>query len=420
MFTKFQKLTSLFIMLLLVLTFACSCQPNAKAQPKDFNLRAPSFALYCEDKTIIDSVSVNLDLHEDDAVKKGKGIIRTDYKVKNTNSTVEFAIPFFSSPLSMPPFSVFANGKEVIGSIIYGKTCFVFDDTDFDSLIKDLSVPDMSDLIGTLYTIIPTVDTLDIKLTFPEEEINSFIYDNSNHFSSSFSADGKFMWTLKNALSKNNYTFFVLGSDEKHSFSSNCEFQKSTMTCKEFIIQQYELLNEYYSQYNIPMDFFLTLFNRILQEKSFIKYDELFFDSITPTRFNAYKFSLPINEETTISYELPIAIQRNSTFKPAIYLFEQKNLNNYLINYNIELNNATPYIIESSTKVQNNGTHYTTETTDSFYFIFSESKKPKQIADEKNNRKKIVLTACITLCFITLIGTIVCIVVSLHNRKSKK
>ena len=164
-----------------------------------------------------------------------------------------------------------------------------------------------------------------------------------------------------------------------NTFDSSCEYKTETITCKEFIERQYNLFEEYYD-YNggVPIKFFYAVVNKVLQNKLYISFDNLFFNSIDSMRLNTYKFSMPIEANSVIRYELPVSIQRNYAFKPLIYMAEQKQVGNYATSYTIELSNDIPYIIESSNKTENKGLIFTAETAEDFYFVFSSSEKPNE------------------------------------------
>lgn len=349
------------------------------------------------------------------------GTMEAVYNVINANRNVEFAIPFLSSAIDTPEFSVLANEQEVSGTIIYGDTLLIYDNIDYTNLIENLHEPQInSNIIDTLYKVIPDNDVINICLTFDEGKRNCIVYDTSNHCSSTSSADGNYTWTLKNALSKSNYTFFIVGNRMDHSFSCSCEYEESTMTCKEFINIQYNEWGDYYSEYNIPLDYFYSIFDKALQNKTFIEYDILFFNSLTTNRFNLYKFSLPIISKTTISYKLPINIQRNYAFSPSVYSVEQKHINNYPINYKIELNNNTPFIIDATSKTQNVWTYYIAETTNDFFFVFCSSDNPKYNLDNVNNNQINQNQYTIFILIISLIISVVIILIFLFHKLKNK
>lgn len=275
-------------------------------------------------------------------------------------------------------------------------------------------------IMGTHYKVIPNNETITIELSFTEGKSKSFVYDTSNHFSSSNTADGSHTWHLKNALSKPYYDFYIVGDKSAHSFTSSCEYQEEIITCKEYINEQYEHLKEYYSEVGVPQNLLYSIFNRVLKQNTSIKHDELFFDSIDKIRINTYKFSLPLYADTIVSYELPTSVQKNATFNPAIYLVEQKHLGNYPVTYTVKLNNYMPYIIESSAKVEQDGTIYKAKTSGDFYFVFSSSKKPvNTLTPDSYNVKDItILIVCIVIGSVALIFLAVFIGIAIFRRKT--
>ena len=389
------------------------------AQAQTFEQHIPTFGLYCKDKDIIQTGTVKYDLSDAETVAQGKGVMQSNYQIAATNRTVEFAIPFISSAINAPSFSITANEKNINGSICYGIIFFMFnDDTDFETLIDDTYSADIDDnLNGTLYTITPDNETLSIELSFADGKRNSFIYETSNHLSSSTTATGTYTWTLKNALIKSEYKFFILGENTDHSFSCSSEYQTETISCKDFIDCQYEPLKELYDEYGIAVDFFYSMVNRTLKNKQSIEVDDLFFNSINTQRFNVYKFTLPLDTATTVSYELPINIQQNFAFNPTIYLVEQKNLCNFPIRYTAELNNEIPYLIEASTKTEKNGTTYIAETADDYYFVFCASEKPQSPTVPNNSNNNLTLIICCSVIgVIAFIALIVLIGMAIHQK----
>ncbi len=423
MYRKIQKPTmiciiGIFLFLIIFMAFTPIFQTHT-AQAQTFEQHIPTFGLYCKDKDIIQTGTVKYDLSDAETVAQGKGVMQSNYQIAATNRTVEFAIPFISSAINAPSFSITANEKNINGSICYGNIFFMFnDDTDFETLIDDTYSADIDDnLNGTLYTITPDNETLSIELSFADGKRNSFIYETSNHLSSSTTATGTYTWTLKNALIKSEYKFFILGENTDHSFSCSSEYQTETISCKDFIDCQYEPLKELYDEYGIAVDFFYSMVNRTLKNKQSIEVDDLFFNSINTQRFNVYKFTLPLDTATTVSYELPINIQQNFAFNPTIYLVEQKNLCNFPIRYTAELNNEIPYLIEASTKTEKNGTTYIAETADDYYFVFCASEKPQSPTVPNNSNNNLTLIICCSVIgVIAFIALIVLIGMAIHQK----
>ena len=369
---------------------------------KTFEQSIPNYGLYCNDSETITSGKVKFDLTDTELLSRGKGIVQYEYQVAANDGEVEFGIPFLAKSFELPQILVTVNGQAVEGSVWFGDEAFCMGN-EFD--IENTYSPVLDESIsGTLYTVIPDNETITISLSYTESK--SFIYDTSNDFSSTRSASGSHTWTLRNALSKPSYCFFVFGDPATNRFDSSCEYQTETITCKEFIERQYNLFEEYY--YNnggVPIELFYAVVNKMLRNKLYMGYENLFFDSIDSIRLNTYKFSMLIEADSVIRYELPVSVQRNYAFEPLIYMAEQKQIGNYATNYTIKLSSENPYIIESSIKTESEGLSYTAETAEDFCFVFSSSKKPTNIVQNNNDLNRTVLIVGIVVgCVIFIVG----------------
>ena len=260
MISKYKKMTVACVALSLFMLIGLSV-PICKAEAQTFEQRIPAYSLYCEDADVIKSGTVKFDMTDSELLEQGTGLQKSKYRLTGTNHEVEFAIPFISSSRSVPSIAVTVNGQVVEGSIWYGEGVFGTDNT-FDS--DTVYSPTMDESItGTLYTVIPDNDTITISLLFTDRK--SYIYETSNHLSSSHSADGSHTWTLQNALSQPSYSFFIVGKATGHTFISSCEYQTETLTCKEFIDRQYAKFKEYYDDCGgISVEFFYSIVNRAL------------------------------------------------------------------------------------------------------------------------------------------------------------
>ncbi len=419
MFTEIQKRTMMFTVMLLSLLMAfmaLTANTHQNAQAQTFEQHFPTYGLYCNDSETITSGKVKFDLTDTELLSHGKGVAQYEYEVAANDGEVEFAIPFLAKACELPQISVTVNGQAVEGSVWFGDKSFWID-TNFDT--SNIYSSDIDENIkGTLYTIIPDNNTITISLSYNERK--SFIYETSNNYSSSLSADGKHIWTLRNALSKSSYTFFVFDDGTGHSFESSCEYQTETVTCKDFIDSQYKIYEEYYDYYGgVPIGFFYSIINQVLQSNLNLDYNDLFFNSVDTMQLNAYKFSMSIEADSVISYELPISVQRNYAFKPLIYLVEQKQVGSYNTSYSIELNNNIPHIIESSVETDNKGLGYTAETTEDFYFVFSSSKNPTSTTTNIDNGiNRTGLIVGIAVGGIVLIGGVALTIFFIYRRKA--
>lgn len=263
MFTKIQKITMMCVVMLLSFLMALgalTANTYLNAQAETFEQHIPNYGLYCENSKAIKSGEVKFDLTDAELLSQGKGVTQYEYQVAANDGEVEFAIPFLARSRELPQISVTVNGQAVEGSVWFGDETFGVEN-EFD--IENTYSPVLDESItGTLYTVIPDNDKITISLSYTESK--SFIYETSNNLSSTNSASGSHTWTLRNALSKPSYSFFVFGDPTGNMFDSSCEYQTETITCKEFIERQYKLLEDYYD-YNggVPIETFYSLVNNV-------------------------------------------------------------------------------------------------------------------------------------------------------------
>lgn len=411
-YKKFVVMGLAFFAILFNVSFTMSVQAQT------FDKIIPTYGLFCEDSELIKSGTVNFDLTDTELLSNGMGVKHSEYRIAVANREVELAIPFISSAKNVPAISVSVNGQTVEGAVWYGHSGF-WQDYEFD-IDKTYSPVLDENLIGTLYTVIPDSDTITVSLKF--SEIRSYIYETSSAYSSSQSADGSDVWTLKNALSKSSYSFFVLGDSTVCTFESSCEYKMEQLTCKEYIDSQYKYYEEYYEYLGgVPIELFYSIVNRVIINNTNISYEELFTNSINTNRINAYKFKLVLASNSIISYEIAFHIQSNSAYSPIIYGVEQKKVGSYPIAYTIELSNDVPYIIESSIVMQRNGLSYTAETADDFSFVVSASEQPINSTTGNNNVKtnRTMIIVCSVVGSVVLIGIVVFIGVTLNRRRTK-
>ena len=263
-YKKFVVMGLAFFAILFNVSFAMA------AQAQTFDKIIPTYGLFCEDSELIKSGTVNFDLTDTELLSNGMGRKRSSYQVSAANREVEFAIPFISSAKNVPDISVSVNGQMVDGSVWYGHSGF-WQGYEFD-IDKTYSPVLDENLIGTLYTVIPDSDAITVSLKF--SEIRSYIYETSSAYSSSQSADGSDVWTLKNALSKSSYSFFVLGDSTVFTFESSCEYQMKQLTCKEYIDSQYKYYEEYYEYLGgVPVELFYSIVNRVIINNTYISYE---------------------------------------------------------------------------------------------------------------------------------------------------
>lgn len=414
---KVRKIIASVIAILAIIF--CGVPVSMSAQAQTFEQRIPNYGLYCKYADIIKSGAVKFDITDAKLLEQGTGVQKSEYRLAGTNHEVEFTIPFISSARNVPTISVAVNGRTIIGSIWYGEGVFGTDNS-FDIEAVYSPIMDVS-ITGTLYTVIPDNDTITISLSFNDRK--SYIYETYNHLSSSHSAYGSHTWTLQNALSQPSYSFFIVGEETGHTFTSSCEYQTETLTCKEFIDRQYAKFKEYYDDCGgISVEFFYSIVNRALRNNTSIRYSELFFNSIDTNRLNAYKFKVLLDTNSIVNYEIPISVQRNYAFEPMIYLVEHKQVANCPITYITELNDNIPYIIESSIETQKSGLTYIASTADDFYFVFSSSEKPvnKLTANNDEKTKRVVLIICIAVGSVAVVAAVATIVIMVNKRKRRR
>lgn len=361
---------------LTLLAFIFCASPVLSAQALTVEPAIPTYGLYCGNSDLIKSGSAYFDFTNDELFSERKCIKQSEYNVAATNGEVEFAIPFVSSAMHSPDIVVNVNGQRVGGTVWYGYSGF-WSEYAFD--IEKTYSPILDEgIVGTLYTFTPDSDTVTVSLKL--NEWKSYIYETTNHYSSSNSADGSHTWTLKNASPEHEYSFFIFCDSTECTFESSCGYEMQTITCKEFVDTQYEIFEEYYDHNGgVPIELFYSVVNRVIQEKTIISYDELFSHSIDTYRVNAYKFKVSLENDSVISYELPVSIQINYGYKPYVYYVEQRHVGSYPVTYNIKMRDDVPYIIESSTTIENGTGIYTAETVEDFGFYFSASEKPNEI-----------------------------------------
>lgn len=224
---KKQKFVALGIVLL---SFIFNAASALNAQALTVEPAIPTYGLYCENSALIKGGSANFDFTNDELFSEGKCIKQSEYQIANANREVEFAIPFVSSAMNLPNLVVNVNGQKVEGAVWYGYNGF-WANYEFD--IEKTYSPVLDDsIVGTLYTFTPDSDTVTVSLKL--NEWKSYIYETTNHYSSSNSADGSHTWTLKNASPLHEYSFFIFADSSECTFESSCGYKMQTITCNEY------------------------------------------------------------------------------------------------------------------------------------------------------------------------------------------
>ena len=217
------------------------------------------------------------------------------------------------------------------------------------------------------------------------------------------------------------YEIFVINGDFAE-FKSDAETEKETLTAKQYINRNLTDVQSYYSQENISADLLYALINRAIENDFNYSYSDFFFDSYSQQRLNAYKIELQTDTEVnTIAYSMPVTVQTNTAFNPAIFIAEQTATCNYCTDYTVELNGAFPYIIESSAKVEKKSDRiYAAQNiSGDFYFVFSSSEKPEgALNNTADNALNIVLYVILGVAVCALI--VIIFLAVLHHKKSEK
>lgn len=396
------------------------CTQSQVVKAQSFEQHIPSFTLYCKDENIINCSSINYDFIDNDLFSQSKGKLKASYNILNANRTVEFSIPFLSNAINMPLFNINANGQKIIGDFLYGNVFSkVNNELDYITQINNINPPQIENIFGILYKIIPDEDIVTINLSFNNKNRNNFIYEETNNYEYSNDTNGNYKFILKQALENSSYSIFVIDNLNDHSFSSNSKYTSTIVSCKDYIDNEYKKWEQYYLSDNISINFFYAILNNFLQNKKVTTYQYLFFNSLFDIRLNSYTFKIPIYSDMIINCELPIQAQKNITFNPTIYLVEQKHLNNYPINYTVRLNSLTPFIIETNCKINKNETFFTFETTKKdFYFVFCSSEKAINAINSysPNENKNIVIIYCIFTCASIFYLIFLIIILFRHNK----
>ena len=392
--------------ILLTLFFALMPLTTITANAMTFDLRKPSYGLYCENQNTDIHGKVNYVIDEN-----GKAVQYSEYTVK-ANDDLTLYVPFLSKAYELPEVNITVNGKTVNSEVYYGEKYSHNDNLRFYSC-------DIADFAGTLYTL--TTSSESFTVDFSTLENQSFIYMFTNSFTGK-RGNGNYSYTLNNASPEVPYEIFVINGDFA-KFESSAEIVKETLTVNEYINRHFDDTQTYYSDFdNITPDVLYAQINRALENNYNYNYFDFFFDGYSNLCVNAYKIYLQTDAESyTITYTMPVDVQKNATFKPEIYLTEQTAIGNYTIDYTIQLNRELPFIIESNAELKKQSDYiYTAQNvSEDFYFVFSSSKQPESIYDDNtNNTLKIVLyvVSGVAICALITLG----VYMILHYKKNKK
>ena len=365
--------TKIKLSVILLSLIIISLTPLLYANAMTFDMRIPSYGLYCEDK--------NADMHgkvKYEIDGEGKAIQHSEYSV----GSGVYYLPFISTASDIPGVDILINGKAVTKELRYGGRFNYDDEYIFYPCELDESIT------GTLYTLKSESDTFTVS--YKTDKNQKMIYLLTNSFAGKSDSE-KSIYTFSNAVPDAEYHIFIVNGDFSE-FETSAQVTKKTISFKEYINSNY---GEYQKEVNVG--FYYSVANYMLDKGVNFGYFDFFFDSLAQMRYSAYR--IETQSPCTVTYSMPVKVQKNSAFNPAIYMAEQNST--CPVDYTLELNENLPNIIESCSDMQREGNTYTASNREgNFYFVFSSSKKPKSIYEKESGTWKIVLIAvagCIAL-----------------------
>lgn len=348
-----------FLTVMITLAFAVITLPSGIAvNASTFERSIPAYGLYCEDENAVAHGKVKYVIDE-----KGKAVQYSKYKI-NTDGELNLYIPFISSEYNIPAIDIAEPVELCYGKELFGETEYDFYSANIDGLT------------GTLYTL--TAKEESFTVDFEISENSNYIYDLTRSYK--LKRDNKHItYELEMAQVGAEYGIFIInGSCLK--IESTAEISEQSLSVKEYIDKNFsEYKNFYSSDGEAKPDLFYALANIALANNINYGFFDFFVDSYARLRLNAYKFT--VKESCTVTYSMPVEVQTNYNFEPAIYKSEAVLTGNYKVDYSIEVNKSFPYILECSTKLSKQADNlYTAENVNGdFYFIFSSVKNPESL-----------------------------------------
>lgn len=378
-----------FLLPLAALLFACGTSVSPLAvSAETFQAHKPSFGLYCEQNDVIESGTVEYIIDE-----QGNAVQNSEYRIRAASDNHELSIPFFSAPCELPHIDITVDGKAVTGETRYGEA--VYDCENYRIEPDSFYSSEFDEgLTGTLYKI--TAENERFTVDFKKAENQAFLYSFSENYSVQ-SGGGRYFYTINNAVTESVYEIFVLNGDFA-AIESTAKIEKETLTVKGYLDSNFLENQEYYSLCgNINAEFFYALANRALKNKTNCNYDDFFFKSISQQRINAYQIKIERDSACTVSYSMPVEVQKNNSFKPPIYMIEQTSAGSYPVEVTVTLNAELPYMLESDMQLTKQGDLVFTaqSVSEDFYFIYSSAKKPENLYGQKDNRKLIIILSVV-------------------------
>lgn len=399
------------------------CDKTAvKAQSFDFHL--PTFSLYCENSDIIKRGEVTYDT-KNFTPSQRYITEHSSYTISATKGqTITFSLPFISSVTNIPDFRIKVAGKTVEGEILYGDNIHYFSDNfDISAALSQIHSSVPSESMGTLYLFTPESDTFTVDFELSPQQ--SIIYQTTNRMKGSESSD-YFSRIFESAQSGTEYSFFATNGDLINLNVTGATYRKETISCKAYVEKYYALYKEFYDDIGAPtIEFFHSQMNKILANKRYCKFEEIFIDSLEGQSFNTYNFSVYAESEVfSIIYDMPAKIQANNGYSPAIYMIEQRKTGNYPVDYRFYLGEEYPYLLECAATTEREETGYkTTVSEGTFYYVFCSSENPIDLAiepghtEQENGIIEIVLFAIICIALLVFIVSVTSLILSNNKKK---
>ena len=399
-----------FLIPLTAFLIACflSVSPLA-VSAETFQAHKPSFGLFCEQDGVIEGGTVEYIIDE-----QGNAVQNSEYRIRAASGSHELLIPFFSAASELPQIDISVNEKTVAKKVRYGEQVYNYENYRIEPDSFYSSEFD-EELTGTLYKI--TSASEHFTVNFEKAENQAFLYSFNENYSVQ-SGGGRYSYTVNNSKTENVYEIFVLNGDFA-AMDSTAKLTKETLTVKDYLDRNFHANQEYYSLFgNVSAEFFYALANRIWKDKTSCSYSEFFYKSISQQRINAYQIRVESGLSCTVSYSMPVEVQKNSSFNPPIYMVEQTSAGNYPVEVTVRLNAELPYLPESDMELtkQDDLVFIAQNVNEDFYFVFGSAKKPENPYRQEDNRK-LVITLSVVLSAVCI--SIFLIVYFILSRRKK-
>ena len=390
------KLSTIFFALLLTISIPFSV---TTANAMTFENPIPAFSLYCDNQNV--EISGNVKYVID---AEGKADQFSEYTINAESDNVTLYIPFIANAFTIPQIDIDVNGE-----ICYGEPYGLFS----DRLTYEFYTTDIGEMTGTIYTLKSSSENFTIDFTMLENQ--NYIYRLTNNHTES-GGDRHHTYTVNNAEPDIPYEIFIINGDCSE-FSSSAEITKETVTIKNYIDRYLVELEDYFEPLGTAApDFLYAITKQALASNTIYDFFDYFLYSYTRLRLIAYK--IEVQPSCTIEYSMPVDVQKNNGFTPAIYMTEVTATGNYNIDYTIELNSSLPFIIEScpDVKKQAENVYSANNVNGDFYFVFCSSKNPASIYGNNNENDTLrIVAACILSVAICVF--IACIILMINYVK---